>query len=262
MRFHSVDYITEMIKRSLRQYPQVEGIYFHDNDFMIDPIRVEQLCRRFIETGLAKRFSWAVQTRSDRLDPDIVQLMRRAGCIKMEIGVEAAAQKDLDSVRKGTTVGVNERALRLCRDAGISVHVYILTRTAKESLADLEMKLDWVKKNRPDTFSFHPLMRHPGSLLYNETGAHFFETQDWTRDSVRGFYAADVFSEVAPQERKHWTQSRFKPYSVRHHRHTRLRLTPVQKWPQMLWKAVVRRIRRRMVGNVPVAGIEGQREEA
>ena len=61
MRFHSVDYITEMVERSLSQYRQIEGIYFHDNDFLVDAFRVEQLCRRFIEKGLSKRFSWAVQ---------------------------------------------------------------------------------------------------------------------------------------------------------------------------------------------------------
>jgi anaerobic magnesium-protoporphyrin IX monomethyl ester cyclase len=56
VRFHSVDYITEMVERTLRQYPQVEAVYFHDNDFMIDPSRVEQICRRFINTVLPGGF--------------------------------------------------------------------------------------------------------------------------------------------------------------------------------------------------------------
>ena len=244
VRFHSVDYIIEMIKSSLRQYPQVEGIYFHDNDFLIEPNRVELICRRFIETGLAKRFSWAVQARSDRLESDLLRLMRQAGCIKMEIGVEAAAQKDLDSVRKGTTVGANESALRRCRDAGISVHAYLLTRTAEESLTDLEVKLDWLKRNRPDTFSLHPLLRHPGSMLYKETGARFFETQDWTRENVLGFYAEDIFSAVVPEVRRCWMKSRFEPFSLKHQRFARLRLNPVRRWPQMLGEAILRRLKR------------------
>jgi radical SAM superfamily enzyme YgiQ (UPF0313 family) len=247
VRFHSVDYITEMVKSSLRQYPQVEGIYFHDNDFLVDPARVEQLCRRFIETGLAKRFSWAVQARADRLEPDLLRLMRQAGCVKMEIGVEAAAQKDLDSVRKGTTVGMNENALRQCCDAGISVHAYLLTRTDGETIDDLEAKLEWLKKNRPDTFSMSSMLRYPGSLLYREKGSQFFETYEWTRENVLGFYAADVFSKVMPQERKYWMQSRFEPFSRTHHRLARLRLNPKQRWPQIFCEAVLRRIKRYVV---------------
>ena len=250
VRFHSAEYITEMIKRSLLQHPQVEGIYFHDNDFLIEPVRVERLCRSFIETGLAKRFLWAVQARADRLEPDLLRLMRRAGCIQIEIGVEAARQKDLDTLRKGTTASINESALRLCRDAGITVHANILTRTAGESLTDLEVKLDWLKHNWPDTFSLHELWIHPGSVLYNDTGKQYFEINDWTRENVRGFFAADVFSKVAPEERKHWNQSRLKPFSRRHHWLARLRLNPAKKLPRMLYEAISLRMKRRMAKTI------------
>jgi radical SAM superfamily enzyme YgiQ (UPF0313 family) len=245
VRFHSVDYVTEMIDRSLRQYPQVEGIYFHDNDFLADAVRVEQLCRRFLDKGLSKRFSWAVQARADRLGPDLLRLMRKAGCIKIEIGVEAVAQEDLDAIRKGTTVGLNEKALRQCRDAGISVHAYLLTRTEGERLDHLEAKLEWLKKNRPDTFSMTPVSRYPGTLLYKEKGSHFFETQGWTRENVLGFYAEDVFSNVEPQDRKHWMKSRWEPFFMKHHWRAHLKLNPVQRFPQMLHEEVLRRMKKR-----------------
>jgi len=247
VRFHSVDYITDMVKSTLQQYPQVGGIYFHDNDFLIDPVRVEQICLSFIKTGLAKRFKWAVQGRADRAEPGLLRLMRKAGCVKMEIGVEAVAQKELDSMQKGTKAGANAKALQLCRDAGISVHAYLMTRTKDESPADLEMKLDWLKQNRPDTFIMHPLLLHPGSILYKERGNSFFETTDWTRESVRGFYAEDVFSQVTPQERQDWMQSRFEPFSRKQHRRALLKLNPVQMWPQFFYEAILRRLKRRML---------------
>jgi radical SAM superfamily enzyme YgiQ (UPF0313 family) len=246
VRFHSVDYIMDMVESSLLQYPQVEGIYFHDNDFLVNPARVEQLCRRFIKAGLAKRFLWVVQTRADRLEPDLLRLMRQAGCIKMEIGVEAVAQKELDSMRKGTTAGLNERALQQCRDAGISVHAYLLTRTEGESMDDLEAKREWLKKNRPDTFSISSMSRYPGSLVYKEMGTQFFESHEWTRENVLGFYAEDVFSKVMPQERRQWTKSRFEPFSRKHHRLARLRLNPKQRWPQIFCEAILRRLKSRM----------------
>jgi radical SAM superfamily enzyme YgiQ (UPF0313 family) len=211
---------------------------------MFDPARVENICRRFIETGLAKRFVWAIQARADRLTPDQLRLMRKAGCVKMEIGVEAALQKNLDSVRKGTTVNVNEKALRLCRDAGISVHAYLLTKTQNESLADLDFTLKWLKKNRPDTFSLHPLLRHPGSVLYKETGKRFFETHEWTRKNVLRFYNEDIFSKVTPQERKNWALSRYNPFYKRHHRLIRYKVNPIRKWPQMLSEALARRLKK------------------
>ncbi len=247
VRFHSVDYLSEMIDRTIKQFPKVEAIYFHDNDFMFDRARVENICRRFIQTGLAKKFSWAIQARADRLEPDLLKLMRQAGCIKIEIGVEATAQKDLDSLRKDTTVGTNEKALRLCRDAGISVHAYMLTQTAEESLTDLDVKLDWLKRNRPDTFMLMPLARHPGSILYNETGKRFFETSEWTRENVLNFYEEDIFSKVSPRAREIWVQSRFAPFSRKHLRPVYMRLNPMRKWPQMWCEIITHQLKKRIL---------------
>lgn len=243
VRFHSVEYIIEMVERALRQYPQIDGIYFHDNDFLIEPERVEQLCKQFIQKGLAKRFSWAVQVRADRLKPDLLKLMKKAGCIKMEIGVEAATQNDLDFMSKDMTVDINEKALRLCREAGISVHAYMLTKTTDESLADLQTKLNWLKQNRPDTFILNALKRYPGSLLYRETGERFFETHDWTGENIRKFYSEDIFSKVNPQERQQWMKSYFEPFFRDHHRFTRLKRTPTRRWPQMFADSIRRRLR-------------------
>jgi len=134
--------------------------------------------------------------------------------------------------------------LQQCRDAGISVHAYLLTRTAGETIDDLEAKLEWLKKNRPDTFSMSSMSRYPGALLYREKGSQFFETHEWTRENVLGFYAADVFSEVMPQERKYWMQSRFEPFSRKHHRLARLRLNPKQRWSQIFYEAILRRIKK------------------
>jgi len=244
VRFHSVEYITEMVERALKQYRHVEGIYFHDNDFMLDPVRVENICCLFIEKGLAKRFVWAIQARADRLHPDLLHLMRKAGCVKMEIGVEATRQKDLDAMRKKTTVNINEKALQLCSDAGISVHAYLLTKTQNESLADLDFTLNWLKKNRPDTFSLNPLLRHPGAVLYKETGNRFFEIHDWTRENVLRFYSENIFSKVSLAERKSWALSRYNPFYKRHHRIIRYKLNPLKKWPQMLYEALARRLKK------------------
>ncbi|HUN54990.1 MAG TPA: radical SAM protein [Smithella sp.] len=246
VRFHSAEYITQMLARTLGQYPRVEGIYFHDNDFLIEPARVEQLCRRLIETGLHRRFLWAVQARSDRMDAALLRLMRRAGCIQIEIGVEAARQDDLDTLRKGTKATINESAIRLCHDAGITVHANFLTQTKGESLTDLEEKLDWLKRNRPDAFSLHPLSRYPGSALYHETGERFFERSDWTRANVLGFYAADIFSKITPGDRQRWQQTRLRPFSRKLHWLARFRLNPARRWPQIVWKAISLRMKRRI----------------
>lgn len=116
VRFHSISYVTDMVEKTLRELPQVQGIYFHDNDFMIDRERVASLCEAFIRRGLHQKFGWAVQARVDRLDSEILSLMRRAGCIALELGVEASSQSVLNQFGKGATVDQNLTAIRLCKE--------------------------------------------------------------------------------------------------------------------------------------------------
>jgi hypothetical protein len=149
----------------------------------------------------------------------------------------------LDAIRKDTAVSTNEKALRWCRDAGISVHAYILTQTAGESLDDLDVKLDWLKRNCPDTFLLMPLARHPGSILYQETGNRFFETNEWTREKVLGFYAEDVFSKVLPQQRERWMKSRFAPFFRKHLRRIYMQRNPVLRWLPMWYEIIMFKLR-------------------
>lgn len=90
----------------------------------------------------------------------------------------------------------------------------------------------------------HPLLRHPGSVLYKETGNRFFETHYWTRENVLRFYNEDVFSKVSPQERNSWAQLSLAPFHKRHHRLIRYKLNPLTKWPQMLYEALARRLKK------------------
>lgn len=193
VRFHSPEYTLEWVKRVVRDFG-VEGIYFHDNDFLISRKRAVQICEGLMASGLHRKLRWAIQTRADRLTPEIAGMLKRAGCICVEIGVEAAAQKELDAVGKRTTVSVNERAIAICRSMDLSVHAYMLTGFEAETIDDLSHRLEWVKKVRPTSFSWHPIQIHPGSPLYLRKGISFFEEEDWTEENVFSYYQRDHLS--------------------------------------------------------------------
>lgn len=212
VRFHSPEYVLELICRTLTDYPWLNGIYFHDNDFLADPDRAVKICEGLIDLGLHKKIRWAIQTRVNQLEPKILRILQRAGCSLIEIGVEAASQEVLDKVGKGIKIDDSERAITACHKAGIAVHAYMLTCTEGETLEDLDYRLQWVKKMDPDTCSWHPLLMHPGTALYQESGNDFFEMHDWTKENVRMYYLTDHFSRVLPAQRKQWMECYYAPY--------------------------------------------------
>ncbi len=235
VRFHSMEYVTEMVNKTLKQYPHVEGIYFHDNDFLISSKRAVQICEGLMASGLQWKLKWAIQTRADRLTPEIAGLLKRAGCICVEIGVEAAAQKELDAVGKRTTVSVNETAIAICRSMDLSVHAYMLTGFEAETIADLSHRLEWVKKVRPTSFSWHPIQIHPGSPLYLRKGISFFEEEDWTEENVFSYYQRDHLSPIPAGQRDAWMKEHYEPFGLRFARLNLLRSNPPWKLSLLLW---------------------------
>lgn len=250
VRFHSPAYVADMVEAVLGRYPQIEAIYFHDNDFMLDRSRVESICREFLRRGLQRRFGWAVQARVDRLDRNILRLMRQAGCLGLELGVEASSQAILDQFGKGSTVDQNLTAIRLCQEQGISVHAYMLTQVAGETLADLEFRLQWLKQANPTSFSWSPLRLYPGSRLYREQGeTGFFETNPWTEQTVKQYFETDFCSDLDPMIRRQWMGRHFEPFNKRHHRLHQMRVNSCLKWPAIAALFLKRRYQRWLTGS-------------
>ena len=244
VRFHSTDYVADLVEKVLQDMPQVEGIYFHDNDFLIDRVRVEELCSEFIRRGLNRRFGWAVQARVDRCDEAILSLMRRAGCIAVELGVEASSQTALNSLGKGSTVDQNLAAIRQCQAQGLSVHAYMMTQVAGETVENMNTQLDWLKMAAPNTFQWSPLNIYPGSQLYRETAENgFFETSPWTEAAVHDYFHTDHYSGMPSGVRAEWMKKNFESYSLWRHRWNQLKINSIQKWPVMVFSFVKRCLR-------------------
>lgn len=215
VRFHSADYVLEWIRQVVKQYG-VEGVYFHDNDFLADRERAIRICEGIMTDGLHRTVKWAVQARSDRLDREIVGLLKRAGCVLIETGIEAASQKELNVIRKMNTVSVNERAIEICRDLGMAVHAYMLTGFEGETLADLQNRLDWIKKLRPTSFTWAPIQIYPASALYRGKQMNFFETSDWTAENVITYFRQDHLSPIPAARRRTWMRRHFVPFARRY----------------------------------------------
>jgi anaerobic magnesium-protoporphyrin IX monomethyl ester cyclase len=236
VRPHGLEYVIEWMKEILTDY-RVEAIYFYDNDFLFDEVRAIEFCERMLSTGLSKKVRWAIQTRVNRIHPNILNLLRRAGCISIELGVESAQQNQLDHVHKATQVEISEKAIALSRREGISVHANMMTGFEGEKISDLEEGLRWLKRVKPNSFSWFPLMIHPGTRLYKNKGNGFFDRNEWTEENIARYYRSDSLSSVSAEERQQWTKRYLAPYQKWNFRWHIFRVNPPEKLvPLIQWR--------------------------
>ena len=240
VRMHSPGYVLEWIQRILAEYP-VEALYFHDNDFLVNKERAAEICEKLIAAGLHHRIRFAIQTRVNRVDPEILSILKRAGCTLVEMGVEAVSQLHLDSIHKGTTVDLNLQALEMCGKAGISAHAYMMMGFRGETMADLEERLHWIKQaSSNSTITMSMLKLYPGTRLYREKGATFFEDNPWNEEAVLAYYKKDHLSAIPHADRKAWLKKRFAPHLRRRNLLAILRRNP----PKIILKLVMKKIKK------------------
>ncbi len=215
VRWHSAAYVLEWIGRVMRDY-DVDGLHFHDNDWLANEDRAREICEALIQRGWHRRLTWSIQARADRITADLARLLKTAGCALVEIGIEVGTQEELNHIGKGTRVETNTSAVRLCRRAGLDVHAYMMTHLPGETIADLERRLAWLKHNPVTSFQWSQLNVHPGTVMYAKHGHNFFAEHDWTALNIEHYNSQDTVSAIPPDTRRAWMVKQFAPFARWH----------------------------------------------
>jgi anaerobic magnesium-protoporphyrin IX monomethyl ester cyclase len=128
-----------------------------DSLFTMPRQRLVALCEQLVGRGVGIR--WVCYARADDLsDIEVCRLMRRAGCIQVQIGVESGNQGQLDRMNKRATVAQGLRALANCHETGITTFISLILGYPGETEATLRDSLDFVRESRPDFVYLSPFM--------------------------------------------------------------------------------------------------------
>jgi len=157
--------------------------YFHfwDDNITLSEKYIRGLCNELIDRKLG--FLWIGLDRAEHLNrhPDVLKLMKKAGCVGIEVGIESANPDTLLHIHKNQAVDENYIALKNQREAGLyplytcmafnpgeSIVGYYLQR---QFLDEAQRGHDWYEHFHP--FSFPLYMGqfstpYPGTELARE----------------------------------------------------------------------------------------------
>jgi radical SAM superfamily enzyme YgiQ (UPF0313 family) len=96
-RTRSVENVLDELDLLVRRHA-VGRVFFHDQLFLFKRPRVEALLTALIERGYD--ITWRCQTRLFSLDQKILDLMKRAGCTEVHVGLESAAPSVQKALKK------------------------------------------------------------------------------------------------------------------------------------------------------------------
>ncbi len=126
-----------------------------DSLFTVPPKRLKKICHLLIERQI--KIKWICYARADDLtDLDVVQLMKDAGCIQVQIGIESGSQVILDNMNKRCTVEQNAAAIENCRKVGITSLVTVIIGYPGDTAAYSLETFNFLKAHQPDFYYSAP----------------------------------------------------------------------------------------------------------
>lgn len=141
-------------------------VCIYDDNFTLDARRVEDICLGMLRRNI--KLDWKCEARVDGVNPELLQLMSRAGCKTIAYGLETANQVGLDALKKDSTVEEATQAFRWTRRAGIELMAYVLLGIPGESPALARRTFDFCQREGVSYVQFSTLSAVPGTSLYDE----------------------------------------------------------------------------------------------
>lgn len=164
VRFRSIDNVITELK-GLRDQG-VKYIQFQDDTFTFNKKRLLGLLSRMIEEKLD--FSWICDTRLNCIDSEVLESMKRAGCIRVKIGVESGNREILKNINKGITPELVINKVELIKKYGLGVAVYLMIGFPGETDDQARETIELAKKIEADYYSLSTLAPYYGTSIYDD----------------------------------------------------------------------------------------------
>ncbi len=169
-----------------------DEINFYDDNFNYKEERVNSICREIINHELEIRFS--IRARVDKITPDSVQMLKKAGCGRINFGIEAGDNESLKAINKKITTDMAKRAVELTKSAGIEVAGYFMISIPGQEEEQVHRTIDFALELGLDYAQFNWTFLFPRTELYRQAlKAGAFES-DFYLDFARSPHLSDIIA--------------------------------------------------------------------
>lgn len=164
VRFRSVMNIMDEIAKLLWHTRYLD---FVDDTFTLNKKRLINLLEHL---KYIRGLQWECDTRIDRIDTEILQLMKVSGCAKIKIGIESGSQKILNSVNKKITIEQIKLAVIKIKKIGIPLTAYYMIGLPGETNDDIKQTIALAKWIDADcnSLSIYTPYRKASNFLYHQ----------------------------------------------------------------------------------------------
>lgn len=160
-----------------------DRIWFVDDVFTISHKWLREFADGLEQRGL--RIAYECITRADRMNEEVIGLLKRSGCEQVWIGAESGSQRVIDAMDRRVDVHQVREMIRATKRAGIGTGTFIMLGYPGETRADIDETVLHLKESAPDRFTITVAYPITGTELYQEVEAGLTRPLPWELGSDR-----------------------------------------------------------------------------
>lgn len=152
--------VEEILALGIRQ------IHIFDDCFNLKKQRVVEICQSFIEKGLD--CEWSFRGRIEPCDADLARLLYRAGCRRVQLGIEATDQETIKIINKGIDISKVPDVLEIYRASHIEAMGYFIIGYPHQTYEACEASCRKIVRMGFDYVNMFILVPYPKTAIYQE----------------------------------------------------------------------------------------------
>lgn len=167
----------------LRSNYAFDTIWFVDDVFTISHKWLKEFHDELISRKISVRYECI--TRADRMNEEVIRLLKESGCFRVWIGAESGSQKVIDAMDRRVNVKQVREMIQLSKKHGIQAGTFIMLGYPGEEDSDVAETLHHLKTSDPDFYTITIAYPIKGTPMYEEVESNFIQQLPWETSTDR-----------------------------------------------------------------------------
>ncbi|MBP1743117.1 MAG: putative methyltransferase [Firmicutes bacterium] len=203
VRYRSLDRVFEEIMDILSY--GYDSLWIADDLFTYDEKFLNEFCSRLISEEL--QITWSCLSRVDTITEETAKIMKRAGCCKVYLGIEAGNDEVLKLMNKKIDLKKVVKGVETFKSNGIKCAGFFIVGYPGETVETIEETFTFALSLGLDEISFNVPYPLPGSKLFEKVSA--VSEDDWNFENETRFLYKSEFDEEWIKKRIEETKEEF-----------------------------------------------------
>lgn len=169
--------------KMLKEQYNPDAIWFVDDVFTISHKWLTAFHEEVIRQKAQIRFECI--TRAERLNDEILRLLKEAGCFRIWIGAESGSQEIIDAMDRRVDVNHVKKIIQDTNAMGIETGTFIMLGYPGETEKNIDETIQYLKEAKPTHYTITVAYPIKGTSLYNEIEHKITQQPDWETSTDR-----------------------------------------------------------------------------